>query len=222
MTGCPFSPARPERQQARSEAKRTRLIEAGIAAFGIHGYEGASLRDIARRSGAGLAAVSYHFGGKRELYLACAGQIAENVRGVTASVRAALSTQAPPVARVEAALEATVRNILQEKPQQDWPRFFMRCEAEDAEAFGIIFEGALSEIIAGLAQALSETPMARLGEDELRFRIGALIIMCFSLRSHSNFGFAALGQGPDERDRPEALALRLKRLYLPELMDQAT
>ncbi len=47
-----------------------KLIEAGVKLFGEQGYDAVSVRDIVRESEANLSAISYHFGGKAELYKA--------------------------------------------------------------------------------------------------------------------------------------------------------
>jgi AcrR family transcriptional regulator len=47
-----------------------KLIEAGIQLFGDYGFDAVSVRDIVKGSGANVSAVSYHFGGKAELYKA--------------------------------------------------------------------------------------------------------------------------------------------------------
>ncbi len=49
-------------------ASRHRLIEAAILAFAEKGYDGAGIREIARRARANSALVAYHFGGKEGLY----------------------------------------------------------------------------------------------------------------------------------------------------------
>jgi len=46
------------------------LIAAGTELFSARGFEGASVREITRKAGANLAAVGYHFGSKRGLWLA--------------------------------------------------------------------------------------------------------------------------------------------------------
>lgn len=51
-----------------ADATRADLVEAAIEAFAAKGFEGASVREIARAAGANLAAISYHFGGKEGLY----------------------------------------------------------------------------------------------------------------------------------------------------------
>ena len=47
---------------------RDRLIDAAGVVFAERGYRGATMREIADRSGANLAAAHYHFGSKQDLY----------------------------------------------------------------------------------------------------------------------------------------------------------
>jgi AcrR family transcriptional regulator len=49
---------------------RERLLQAATRLFADEGYRGASVRDICNQAGANPGAVSYHFGGKRQLYRA--------------------------------------------------------------------------------------------------------------------------------------------------------
>ncbi len=49
---------------------RERLLQAASRLFADSGYRGASVRDICNLAGANPGAVSYHFGGKRQLYRA--------------------------------------------------------------------------------------------------------------------------------------------------------
>ena len=49
---------------------RERLLRAATRLFADNGYRGASVRDICNLAGANPGAVSYHFGGKRQLYRA--------------------------------------------------------------------------------------------------------------------------------------------------------
>src|SRR5262245_14938013 len=50
---------------------KTRLIETAGAAFGERGYEAVGIREICTRANANVAALNYHFGDKRGLYVAC-------------------------------------------------------------------------------------------------------------------------------------------------------
>lgn len=47
---------------------RDRLIDAAGPVFAERGYRGATMREIAERAGANLAAAHYHFGSKQDLY----------------------------------------------------------------------------------------------------------------------------------------------------------
>lgn len=58
----------PETTDVTPEA-RERLLLAAEAEFAEHGYEGATVREITRRAGVNIAAVSYYFGDKERLYV---------------------------------------------------------------------------------------------------------------------------------------------------------
>jgi AcrR family transcriptional regulator len=67
-----------------------KLLAAAIDLFGRQGFEGTSIREIARLAKANIAAIAYHFGSKEELYRACLEQI-------VGSVAQGLSEQLRPV-----------------------------------------------------------------------------------------------------------------------------
>jgi len=66
-------PAR--RPQQRSLDTRERLVDAALQEFAIHGFDGATTREIARRAGVALAALPYHFTTKEALWRAAADRI---------------------------------------------------------------------------------------------------------------------------------------------------
>jgi AcrR family transcriptional regulator len=47
---------------------KTRILQAAIELFELHGVRGASIRDICSKADANIAAVNYYFGGKDALY----------------------------------------------------------------------------------------------------------------------------------------------------------
>ncbi|NKY08709.1 helix-turn-helix transcriptional regulator, partial [Cellulomonas hominis] len=55
-------------------ARRAQIVRAAVESFATHGYERASLRDIAARAGVTHAAVLRHFAGKDELLIAALAQ----------------------------------------------------------------------------------------------------------------------------------------------------
>jgi AcrR family transcriptional regulator len=58
---------------------RERLLQASTRLFADNGYRGASVRDICNLAGANPGAVSYHFGGKRQLYRAVLRRAADTL-----------------------------------------------------------------------------------------------------------------------------------------------
>ncbi len=67
--------ATPTRQGRQSDetAERTKeaIIQAAVSEFAEHGFEGASLRDIASRAGTTHGLIRHHFGSKDEVFKAC-------------------------------------------------------------------------------------------------------------------------------------------------------
>ncbi|MTH47688.1 transcriptional regulator CecR [Intestinirhabdus alba] len=60
----------------RGEQAKQQLIASALAQFGEYGLH-ATTRDIAARAGQNIAAITYYFGSKEALYLACARWIAD-------------------------------------------------------------------------------------------------------------------------------------------------
>ncbi|MEP2734813.1 MAG: TetR family transcriptional regulator [Erythrobacter sp.] len=56
--------------EPQEKSTKSRLLDAAIAEFSDYGYKGASLRDIAKRADANVAAVKYHYTSKDELWRA--------------------------------------------------------------------------------------------------------------------------------------------------------
>lgn len=69
-----------------ARATPDRLLDAAIDLFAQHGFHGTSIRDIAERAGANVAAAHYHYGSKESLYL-------EVLRAQFAHVRALLDAR---------------------------------------------------------------------------------------------------------------------------------
>lgn len=82
----------------RGELAKNTLINAAIAQFGEYGLH-ATTRDIAALAGQNIAAITYYFGSKEELYMACAQWIADfinrNFQEHVARAQAILSQPEP-------------------------------------------------------------------------------------------------------------------------------
>ena len=58
------------KQEDRGKPGKERILDAAERLFARHGFYGVSVRDITEAAGVDVALVSYHFGGKRELFAA--------------------------------------------------------------------------------------------------------------------------------------------------------
>lgn len=179
MTKEPDSSA--PRAKTRGEDMRNRLLEAAIAVFGRHGFEGASTRMLARAAGANLQAIPYYFGGKEGLYLAAADHIAERIRDhvapVAGRVAARLAAQAQPGGAPMSAEEARplLRDMMEAAARlmvgdesASWARFIVSEQMEPTEAFERIYARVMSPLL-GTARNLVG---ALIGEDPASEAVG--------------------------------------------------
>ena len=64
----------------KGEETRARILAVALAAFGNSGFASVTTRQIAKEAGVNLPALTYYFGNKRGLYLACAHAIVARYR----------------------------------------------------------------------------------------------------------------------------------------------
>src|SRR5689334_21972797 len=62
----------PEERQRDPERSKQQLLDAAVIEFGLHGFGGARVSEIAARAGVNKQLISYYFGGKECLYQAVA------------------------------------------------------------------------------------------------------------------------------------------------------
>jgi TetR/AcrR family transcriptional regulator len=102
MTTQTRAPARAPKRRAgrprRPADSRAALLAAGTELFAAHGFDGVSVSAIAEKAGVNKAMISYHFGGKRDLYAAI---LAATFQEIVADVEriAGSSGPAPQVLR---------------------------------------------------------------------------------------------------------------------------
>lgn len=109
---------------ARSLATRNRLLETAGEEFGLHGFAGATIREICKRADANIAAVHYHFGDKAGLYAATLAHAREQSgprpmgAGQGEPTWESLAAL-PPAIRLREFLLAMLRRVL-DKNQPHW------------------------------------------------------------------------------------------------------
>ncbi|OYX66043.1 MAG: hypothetical protein B7Y88_06200 [Sphingomonadales bacterium 32-64-17] len=150
---------------------RERLLDIAIDHFGRRGFEGAATRAIAADADTAMSQITYHFGGKEGLYLACADHIA-------ASISEWLQPRLAELGDVgaldgDAAIDAICRvisgfaNMMLSPATRTWASFIAREQQEPTEAFERLFNGAMRPVVdTGLALIRRARP--DFGEQQVR------------------------------------------------------
>ncbi|MBT2186499.1 CerR family C-terminal domain-containing protein [Sphingobium nicotianae] len=148
-----------------------RIIEAALDQFGRLGFDAASTRDIARASGTAMSSITYHFGGKQGLYLACADHIAVAIGKVHAPLMDAIKANPPHT--VEAAragalalLENFARFMLA-PDSETYCQFIVREQQHPTEAFERLYAHMMqpvletATVLLGIARPALAEPVRR-------------------------------------------------------------
>ncbi|MBL6929379.1 MAG: CerR family C-terminal domain-containing protein [Rhodospirillales bacterium] len=148
---------------------RARLLEAGLRLFAAHGYDGVSTRQLASTAGVNIAAIGYHFGGKKELYHAVVEhQVAETspiigpvAAGVAAGIEACGNDRQALAQIVTSFVGGMLDAFTRNESMQLRAALIMREYAHPTDAFEILFAGRIEPlhktITALVAAALDRT-----------------------------------------------------------------
>ncbi len=130
---------------------QARLLEVAIDQFGRLGFEGASTRDIASAAGTAMSSITYHFGGKQGLYLACADHLATLIRERQAPVFAALADPARldrgQATELLLGIIDSLAAMMLDPASASWTRFIVREQQQPTEAFDRLWQGAMAPMI---------------------------------------------------------------------------
>jgi TetR/AcrR family transcriptional regulator, regulator of cefoperazone and chloramphenicol sensitivity len=163
------------------------LIEAALPIFGLRGLDGASTRDVARSAGKPMSAITYHFGGKEGLYLACARHIGQTIGGFVGTALEDTDKGAPvSVADARANIAMLFGVLIQALNRSEtavFAQFIMREQQEPTEAFDIIYSGMMGRVLARLVSLMTIVADGRSSDIEIRVRVIALMGQVMAFRT---------------------------------------
>ncbi|MDJ0807260.1 MAG: CerR family C-terminal domain-containing protein [Gammaproteobacteria bacterium] len=152
-------------------ATRERLLAASLKAFGHNDYQAVSTRAIVEQAEANISAISYHFGGKQQLYLATARFLAESIHhamheGLSEIQAKAVKAPADTCRKLLGELiQLLVYNSLQGELSADAAGFIFREQHDPTAAFDILYHELIEPLqityASLLAGILGERPEAR-------------------------------------------------------------
>ena len=190
---------------AKKPSSRDTLLSAALDAFGRHGFDSASTRDIAKAAGTPMSQITYHFGGKDGLYLACAQMIADHMGALMGETLAAIEAELAASSDRQTARACLSRLLsglaigILDPAMLPHSRFIVREQAEPTRAFDILYSGMMGQILVALETMVSRISgqtgeptrlmaMAMLGQ-LLAFRVAQASVLSFT-------GWRAIG--PDQ------------------------
>ncbi len=186
-----------------------RLIETAIDQFGRLGFDGASTRDIARASDTAMSSITYHFGGKEGLYLACADYIAAKARerhaGGFELVKDTAGIDRATASRHCLAILDSFAETMLHPDSESWARFIVREQQAPTQAFERLYQGMMKDMMEGFGALL-----AKARPDLSKRECKALTILMFGQALILRAGRASVCKalGTDNLGEQEAKLLR--------------
>jgi len=165
------------------------VLDAAARLFRSHGYEGATVRQIAQAAGMQPGSLYCHFATKDELLLAV---YVRGVEQITDAVLAATQRHTDPWARLEAACVAHLEAILRD---DDYAQVVVRVRPSDAAAAQPQLVALRNRYEALFTALLGELPLAR-GTDRHALRLMLLGALNWSQTWYR----------PDGRSNPRGIA----------------
>ena len=170
---------RPAQGYARGDATRLHIIETALEVFGVHGFEDASTRMIARRAGVNLAALHYYFGGKRELYRACAEHLAAigeaRVAPFLAMVEQQGASREAQLDLLHRLLDAFADRLVGPRDPPAVVAFFFREQIAPTEAFDILYQRVMAPLLNACASLVARLIGEAPGSEEAVLRTLAIL-----------------------------------------------
>jgi AcrR family transcriptional regulator len=144
-------------QSAPKADTRERLIDAASEIFIEQGYQAAKIRDIVQRAQANVAAVNYHFNGKRGLYAEVIRRHAE--QAIDDFAHAAAAEPRAPAIQLRVYIRTFLKRLLEDNVQSRMGRLVARECIQPTAAFDLVVE----QFVVPQYTGLSATVRAILG-----------------------------------------------------------
>lgn len=165
----------------KGQETRARILAVALVEFGLNGFSAATTRQIADQAGVNLPALTYYFGSKEGLYLACAQDIVARYHdGVGTVANVATHALAQPMESAEAAtllkrlMAALARFLLSSGEDVHRTLFVQREIASPGPAFEILYS-ALWRPGIELAAALISQARGNNADEQERLRAVMMI-----------------------------------------------
>jgi AcrR family transcriptional regulator len=161
-------------QRNENNGTRERLLNEAEIQFAQRGYRDVSIRDITNAVHCNLAAVNYHFGNKKNLYLEVfRTRWMPRARRVQESFKESYAAQGPssPSAVVKALAQAFLEGPLTDEERVCHAQLMAREMAQPSEAFAVVADQVIRPFFEELADKLRPFLPAELGDEGLMLNV---------------------------------------------------
>jgi AcrR family transcriptional regulator len=200
--------------EQRSAETRARLISAAIEVFGQVGYEAASTRELAARARSNMSAITYHFGGKKELYLAAAQEMATTAAAMIAPFVDQLDNWSPENSEndLENVVDGFLRVVLDQILPDSWAMFLSRCTSANDEAFSVIYDIALGPLVSRVVSVVGDITPGAQDDEAIRLRVCSTMAALLSFRLLPGIVLRGMGWEALNADYMQPIAAMVREL----------
>ena len=204
----PASTAPPTPQRAakegyrKGEETRNRLLGAALDAFGNRGFALVTTREIVKAAGTTQPSLTYYFGNKEGLYLACAHDIVAAFRQGTGAVSefaaTALQGSISPLEAhdlLKRLFQALARFLLSSQMAQDRTLFVQREMASPGPAFEILYSELWRPGIELVAELINRATAGHISDEACKVRAVMMIASLTGFRSGQRVIERTTGEG---------------------------
>lgn len=150
--------------------KRERILDAAEELFALHGYDGVTLRQIASSAGVDVALANYHFGKKKQLFLATFMRRAQILNDLRLQALLEVENNESTVMTLDAVISAFLRPMQQVQLEGDkgWQNYCALVAYVNSssvwghEMMHRSFDPLVSKFIAAFQVVLPDAPLDRL------------------------------------------------------------
>ena len=191
---------------------KERLLTIATRLFAVCGYEGVSTRELARRAGVNLSAITYYFGSKRELYNAVIARAGEEIGKTFPSfgklADAGALTPAEAGRELKALLGRLFIFLCESGLSDDMAGLVLRELMHPTEAYGRIYAGVFEPVHKKLCALAGKAADLPADSPETLILAHTLLGQVFIFRLHREILLRRLEIGGyDEKTRSEILKI---------------
>ncbi|MCU7917571.1 MAG: CerR family C-terminal domain-containing protein [Candidatus Thiodiazotropha sp. (ex Epidulcina cf. delphinae)] len=199
---------------------RDRLLEAALQAFGNRDYDGVSTREIVEKAEANISAISYHFGGKKGLYLATVAYLADRLHAGMAEQLEQIRQHAE-VASPHQCAESLCRfllhfleNMLLGEVGKHAPGIIFREQSQPTDAFEILYDKLLAPMHGTLARLVARYRGLQATDQAVIIMVHALIGQTMIFRIGRTTFLRRMGTPAFDAANLEAVKRQLRHYYM--------